>query len=172
MKLLIRYCLILVSCFLLTACGFHLRGHEPLPTQLNTLYIQTDEPYNPFIKQLKQTLQNIGVNVVSDEQDAPITMAILKNTSLQTTTSVGISGQMTTLLLQHSLTYQLLNSHGIPLQAPRTVSTARSYSIATNAVVGNTSAQVTLEDEMQRDLIFQLFNQLRSSTTLQAISRP
>jgi outer membrane lipopolysaccharide assembly protein LptE/RlpB len=33
----------------LSSCGFHLRGQVNFPTQLKTLYIDSSQPFGPFL---------------------------------------------------------------------------------------------------------------------------
>lgn len=155
----------------LTACGFHLRGHAPLPPQLRVLYLKSDNPNSTFIKQMKQVLRSIGVTLVDDAQSAPVTLQILNESTGQQLVSLGVSGQLATYLLSANVTYQLLDSHGQALQPPRTVGTSRNFSINANQVLGDMSVRSGLQEEMQRDLINQLFNQLRARGTVQLLSQ-
>lgn len=155
----------------LTACGFHLRGHEPLPPQLQVLYIESNDPYGQFTKDLKQTLTSLGITLVETAQAAPITLQILGESTNQQQTSQGASGQIATSILTASMAYQLLDSKGRIIQPPQNVSTSRSFTNNANQVLGNTSEQLNLEDDMRRDLINQLLNRLRAQNTKLALER-
>lgn len=160
-----RYFSVFLLSLLLAGCGFHLRGYEPIPCQLRILYLQTDQPYSPLSKKIKQTLQSVGICVVPTRQQAPITLQILCSDFAQAITNVGSSGQVTTYLLTQTISYQLTDSNCRVIQCPQTASTTRTYSIAANQILGDTAALNSLRNDMQRDVIYQILNHLRSHCT-------
>lgn len=155
----------------LAACGFHLRGQEPLPPQLKHLYLQTGNPYDPLAKELETVLRSAGVVLVQDAQDAPVTLQILSAGMSQQITGQGASGQLTAYLLSYSVTYQLLDVHGRVIQEPQTVTTTRPYSISANQVLGDTSVHQSLQNDMRRDAVGQLIYRLHAKKALQALER-
>ncbi len=162
--------LLIFSLLLLTGCGFHLRGHEPLPPALRVLYVQSNDPYGAFTKQLSQTLTAVGVTVTETSDTAPVALQILSEQSGQQLTSQGSSGQMSTYLLTYTVTYQLLDEHGRIIQAPQSVMATRAYSAAANQILGDLNVQSGLQTEMQRDAIVQILGRLRSHVTQQTLS--
>lgn len=161
-------CLFFLS-FILSGCGFHLRGHEPLPPQLHILYLETASPYSPLTKQIQQTLNSIGIILVPCAQQAPVTLKILCSDFTQVITSIGSSGQITTYLLTQTITYQLMNCKGCVIHGPLIACTTRTYSIAANQILGDTAALNSLRIEMQRDVIYQILNHLRAPNTQAAL---
>lgn len=155
--------LIICLSILLAACGFHLRGSEPMPTQLQTLHLITSEPYSPFTKLLERTLRNNGAQLVSNTQRAN-SLQILSTSLDQQVTSIGSGGQNTIYLLTFSIKYQLLNPQGEVVQTVRTVSAAKNYSAGSNQILGDTYVQHDLIADMQHDVIYQLLNQLRTQS--------
>lgn len=171
MKKLLNSAFILLFTTVIAGCGFHLRGHEPLPVQLHTMYLESNQPYSSLTKQLQQTLQSVGVTLTQTAQAAPVTLQLLQDNFTQTTTAIGSGLQTSTYLLNYSISYQLLDNKGRVLQAPQTINTTRNYSITSNQILGDTNVQANLKDEMQRDVIYQLFNHLRSRNTLKALGQ-
>lgn len=155
--------------FALTACGFHVRGYEPLPSQLHVMYLASNTPYSAFTKQLRQTLTSTGIVLVKNAQAAPVTLQILTENNSQQMTSAGVSGQTTTYLLTYTVTYQLMGSKGNVIEGPDTVTTSHSYSITSNQILGDTHVQTGLQNQMQREIIFQILNRLHSYRTIQAL---
>lgn len=145
----------------LSACGFHLCGHEPLPPQFKILYLKSCDSYSVFTKGLRQVLVANGVQLVSCPQSAPITLQILSNNLNQQTIGVGSSGQITTYIITYMVTYQLLDNKGCMIQKPTTVSTNRNFAISSTQILGNINALDSLKVEMQRDIVFQIFSHLR-----------
>ncbi len=153
-----------------TGCGFHLRGHQPLPEELKVLHLQTNSPYSDFTKQLKSFLTSAKVVLVDTSQAAPLTLQILSERSSQQLASVSASGQTNAYSLLYTVTYVLLDRQGQPIQAPQTVSTSRSYSVTSNQVLGDTNVQNILIAQMQRDVIYQMLNRLSSPRTVQMLA--
>lgn len=170
MKIAFRQFVCIATLLLLSGCGFHLRGHEPLPPQLQTLYLQSDAPYGSLTKQLEQTLRSAGVVVTTEPQSAPYTLQIQNENLGQLITGQGVSGQLATYLLTYSVSYQLLDAKGRAIQPQQSIVATRSYSISANQVLGDTSVKNNLEEDMRRDLITQLLNRLRAKKMRQALS--
>jgi LPS-assembly lipoprotein len=160
----------IVSCFLLTGCGFHLRGHEPLPTELHTMYVKSDNPYGAFTKLLERTLHGIGVTLVQEPTQAPYTLQILSEDFSQQLTSQGASGQLSTYLLVYTVSYQLVNANGTIIKMPSNVTATRSYSAAANQISGDINIQNSLKDDMQLDAVVQVLTHLRSHSTVQLLT--
>lgn len=155
----------------LTACGFHLRGHAPLPAQLKVLYLQTNAPYSDFTKQLKSTLTSAKVMLADNAKAAPFTLQILSEGSSQQLTGTSSNGQTSTYISIYTVVYQLLNRNGAAIISPQTVSTSRSYSVTSNQLLGDISVQNNLNQQMQREAIYQMVNQLRAPQTLDILNR-
>lgn len=161
----------IMSCFLLTGCGFHLRGHEPLPPQLHTLYVKSDNPYGAFTKSLERTLHGIGVIVVQDPKQAPYTLQILSEDFSQELTSQGASGQLSTYVLVYTVSYQLVAINGTIIKGPSIVTSTRSYSAASNQISGDINIQNSLKDDMQLDAVVQILTHLRARSTVQLLTQ-
>lgn len=159
LKKLIIICLL---GFAVSGCGFHLRGHFPLPPQLHYLYLQTNNPYTPLSKDLRRALLTTGIRLATYPNAAPVTLNIISDTFGQSITSIGSSQQVTTYFLTYTVIYQLTDASGHVLLCPQTIITNRTYSIASNQILADTTTLTTLQIEMRRDAIFQMLNRLRS----------
>lgn len=166
MKNIIQWFLMAALSMMIFACGFHLRGSEPLPASLQTIYIQTNQPYNSFARELRQTLRTVGVTVAQNANTTPITLQILDDTLNQQITSVSTGGQTTTYVLNYAVNYQIVDRKGIVILAPQIASARRDYSATTNQLLGDINTQNTLINDMQREVIYQILNRLRTDTTL------
>jgi len=165
-----KYIVITLLVSILAGCGFHLRGHTPLPPELKVMYLQTNAPYSDFTKQLKLMLNSAKVTLVDEQQAAPITLQILSAADSQLLTSSSASGQTNTYALNYTVIYQLLNNRGQVIEGPQTVITTRNYSVTSNQVLGDTTVQNALLLQMQRDAIYQMINRLRTPQLLKALA--
>ena len=169
MKNIIRWLLIFALAVIVSACGFHLRGREPLPASLQTIYIQTNQPYSSFTRELHQTLNTIGVTIAQDAKTAPIILQIVNDNLVQQMMSVGASGQTTTYVLTYTVSYQLLDRNGVTVLPTQTAIVHRDYSASTNQLLGDINTQNTLVNDMQREVIYQILNRLRTDPRLKKI---
>src|SRR5580765_4776974 len=101
-KKLAIFFILLYSLFLLTSCGFHLRGPTPLPPPLKSLYLQTPDPYGQLTRNLKRSLRMSGVELSSTPAGAKTVLVIMSETSGQQLLSV--SGTQQTRQYNLSLT--------------------------------------------------------------------
>lgn len=95
---------------LLTACGFHLRGIQKLPTSLNKLYIQTDTPINPFVQTLKRMLMANKITLVNQPKSATATLAILKMRRTHQLTSMTGSNEAGQYSLYRTVVFKVTDS--------------------------------------------------------------
>ena len=65
-----RNATVFVFALLLAGCGFRLQGYAGYPPVLAQTYIQTQDRYSEFYRQLRATLQQGGVELVSSPADA------------------------------------------------------------------------------------------------------
>ena len=150
-------CLLIAS---LTGCGFKLRGEFQLPTQLRVMYLKTHKPYSALSKQLNQTLQSIGIKLVSSSQEAPYTLEIINDTLSHTTTSISATTQVVQYILTYTVNYRVLDKQGKEVLSPRSIVATRNYTANRNRMLGGSIEQSLLEEDMRRDVVSQLLNQL------------
>lgn len=160
---------LLACAFLLTACGFHLRGHIPLPPQLRVLFLECGNQYNPLGKALASALCASGIHLVPNAKAAPVTLEIVSDNMNDNTTSIASGGQVTTYYLVYSVCFQLRDCNGKIILPPQTLTTSRTYSIASSLILANTNGLYDLHEEMRRDIVFQILNRLRAPCTLKAL---
>ena len=163
--------IIMIFCTLLTACGFHLRGTQPVPPAIRVMYLQSAQPYGEFEQILRQTLAGYGITLVDDPTQAPLTLDILSAAALP------VSGVATSTLQtqQYSLTYQV-NFQVVTQQGqiivPNTAVTSTTTFTAsvTQMLSANTYTQQFLSS-LENDAGFRLVNILIATNNLTAIQK-
>lgn len=146
--------------FMLTACGFQLRGHEfSLP--FRTLSLESNQPYSHFTKELQKALAAAGVNTLLATPTSP-RLQILAQNFTRTATSLGNAGQTTTYLLVYSILFQIIDCKGHVLLAPQQIRATRTFSITSNQLAGDLNTENDLLENMQQDVTQQLLIRLAS----------
>jgi LPS-assembly lipoprotein len=155
--------------FILTGCGFHLRGHG-ITLPFRTLYLESNLPYSNFSKELRQNLESLGVDVRLSPP-APITLQILSQDFTRTLTSLGNAGQTTTYLLSFTVLFQLVDRANQVLLPVQVIRATRNFSITATQLTGDLNTQTDLEEDMHQDAIQQLIARLSSPTLRQQLSQ-
>lgn len=158
----------------LSGCGFHLQGigangHDAFPTELQTLYLASNDPYSNFSKQLQTALQQQGIQLVTQATQAPITLSILSNSPSEMAIGSANSASASVYQLNYRISYQLKRADGSILFPPQTVMTSTSITLPANTLISNSSYTQESYQQLQFTAIQQLLKQLRSKNTIAAI---
>lgn len=147
----------------LSSCGWHLRGVEPLPEEFKTLYLSVPNETSELSRSLKQSLRAMGVNLTDKATDAAMTLAITDVKNNRRTVSTSGRGKAAEYELTSLLTYEIRNNEGATLYGPDTVSAEKIYLFDPNSVVSAFEEEQILRKEMQRDLIQQLMRRYQAA---------
>lgn len=156
--------------FLLSACGFHLRGSEPLPPELNTIYLTSSSPYDSFMQQLRMQLASRHIQVVNSASNNAITLTIHSNSLSNSQTSLSASEQTRSYSVTYTVVYSLNTFSGKEILAPRTVSATQTITLQPNQLIDNTPQLQNAEQQLIPQVITQLFEGLGSMQVKQALS--
>jgi LPS-assembly lipoprotein len=147
--------------FMLSACGFQLRGYGDFALPFHTISLEASQPYSNFTKELQRTLESMGVHPTRATPTS-IRLQILAQNFSSTTTSLGNAGQTTTYLLAYTVLFKVIDCKGHVLLAPQQIRATRTFSITSNQLAGDLNTQNDLQENMQRDAIQQLLIRLGS----------
>ena len=80
--------MIILTSLMLLGCGFELQNTANLTGKLETLYIQTDDPYTVFYHTIKRQMANHGVELVAESKSSNFALIIHRDESNQRILSV------------------------------------------------------------------------------------
>ncbi|MCK5639516.1 MAG: hypothetical protein KAJ19_01920 [Gammaproteobacteria bacterium] len=161
----------LVACyFLLSACGFHLRGPVVLPEQMLKTHVIGVSEAEPLYQEIRFALDAAGGTLVKREAAS----AILKISSARfnrRVLSVGSSGLASEYELNFLLKFSLqeaihdssLQDEQLVLVPTQKVSISRAYSFDSSNVLGKSAEEDLLREEILQVAVKQMVRQLRSS---------
>jgi len=156
-------CLISILLLFSVGCGFQLRGNLLIPTNLQTLQIAPNTPFEPFQRFLRQTLASNGVKILepSDEEakNVPV-LTILSQSFNERTVGYGPDGQVNRSILQLTVSFQLTDPSGKVLLPPSSVQVERALTVNPNAVLGTQNERERLKTDLYMDAISQMLRQM------------
>ncbi|PJG84489.1 LPS assembly lipoprotein LptE [Conservatibacter flavescens] len=114
---MLKKLILTTALFTLTACGFSFQNEQLLPKELQTISLQSNDPYSDMSRVLRRQLQIRNVTLVDNQQNVPV-LRLNKTSMNSEVVSVFKQGREAEKLL-------ILNveaSVHLPNQAPRAIS--------------------------------------------------
>lgn len=103
--------ILLLTCFLAN-CGFHMRGHHLLPSELQTLTLSSVDQYNELTRVVKQHLTLNQVNLVKSSKEPVPELRLLKDQLDRRNLSVFNNGQVAEYEIIYTVKYQIIYTDG------------------------------------------------------------
>lgn len=143
---------------LLTACGFHLKGENILPSQLKLLQVieSTDTDFNAL---LLLQLKSAGVKIVEDTQSAllSVKIEILPEITVVKSSSSGLEIKQ----LKVRVEYFVKNKAGGWLLKSKRLEQTRDFESDSNQLLAKSNEKQQLYRQMKKNLIRILIYQLQ-----------
>lgn len=153
---------ILAGALFLQGCGWHLRGAQALPPELQSLHLQTASDTSKFARALKRSLTAMDVTLTDATTGAPHTLKVSNISKSRRTISTTGSAKVAEYALTSTLTYSINNQEGEQLVPPTQLSTKKTYLYDSNNALSAFEEENLLREEMQRDLVQQLIRRYRA----------
>lgn len=159
-------------CLLLTSCGFHWRGQLPLASPLKSLSLKTDDPYGEIAQHLKQFLSVSNVHLTDDPTKAKTVLVILNTVQSEQLLSVSGTQQTRQYKLFLTLTFQVTNTAGDVIVPPQTVIESRILTVEANQILGGSSEEELLYQQMREAIVYDIMTRLASDEITQLLLNP
>jgi LPS-assembly lipoprotein len=171
LKIRSKTTLLTLGLLLLAGCGFHLRGIVNLPSQLQTLYLQSASPYSELTRQIRTSLKFSNAKLVSSADQAPVTLHIFDEKFSSSQTSVASTNQTRSYTATYSMQYNITSASGKVLMQTRTISSTQNVTAQPNEVLENTNKLDIAKQNLLRNLVSKLLFQLASKNTIAALKK-
>lgn len=156
--------LLLALTFVLSACGFQLRGAVNLPW--DTLYIAIAEN-DPLHYQLKRSIEaGSQTRVVADAKTAQASLVVLQNQQNKSILSLTARGLVREFQLTRSFVYRIQDANGKELIPAVQIILQRELSFDDTQIYAKEAEEAILVKEMEQDLVLQLLRRLGASSKL------
>ena len=155
----------------LSACGFKLLNANELPASLHRLYLKTEEPYGGFETALRASLRSSGITLVETPAEAAVVLFITKPHLSYSTATVGTSNQSRVYNVVYAVSFGLFNTQGAAILPPQPLFATRDLTLSANQLIESNNQLSLLEQDMQRDVITQLYFRLSSQLVKQLLAK-
>jgi LPS-assembly lipoprotein len=156
MKVTVPFCLktgtVPVLVLVLSACGFHLQGRQPLPAAFQYTFIDTKDEQTDFVQDLRKALIAANVNVIRTKGSSGATISVHSDELAERILSVSARNIPT----EYELTYQVefsVTSGGKALIDHEEISATRDISFDESQLLAKEREQEILREALARDLV-------------------
>jgi len=150
----------LAFALLLTACGFHLRGHNTFSLPFQTLYVKSGNEYAPFIMDLKRGIEANNVQVTSSPDQAQLTLDIVYETTDKQILSLSGGGRVREYRLQYRVSLRLYDLKQQDWLPPEEITLRRDFSYDDAQVLAKEQEEAMLYQDMRNDAVQQILRRL------------
>lgn len=145
----------------LSACGFHLRGPQPLP--FATIYLEMNQ-YSDLAAAIKRQIATSGsTKVVSKIEDAQVRMVVVRDTKEKHILSLSSTGTVREYELRQRFAFRVLDKQGKEVTPLNEIFIFRTVSFATGQELAKEQEEALLYRDMEGDLVQQLLRRLAST---------
>lgn len=151
---------LILLCMILSGCGFALRKPETLAPSLQTMYVATSSPNDPFVQQLERMLTANGITLVADPSVATSTLNLLSIQSTNTMVNSGgvnVSGFYTAYL---TVSFNVVDKQGKILIPTTSLQQSQNFSSSASQVLSGNAIAAQLTTGMQQSLAQNIITQL------------
>ncbi len=150
--------LFILTLLLLTRCGFHLRGTVQLPDTLSTMAVVDAVPATDIAPDLRRALKSQGIRVT----DTALLHLVLRSESFfKRVLSVDSEGRAQEYGLSYAVRFGLRDEEGLVWLPEESITLSRDLRFDATAVLGTSSEEAQLKDEMRRDVVLRILRRLQ-----------
>lgn len=137
---------------LLSACGFHLRGVADFPPGVSSVYIQAEDRYSPFYRELVASIRRNGLGPARDPLSADAVVRVLSDETGRRALTVSARN-----VPREFEVYYIVNCavtiDGVEVVAPQRLLLTRDYTYDEKQVLGKANEEEVLRRALARDLV-------------------
>lgn len=156
---MLKAILLIVSLFLTSCHGWHLRGQQPMPPELRVVAIEPDEPFTPLQRDLREALKLSGVTITPDRY-APFILILTNEEFTKETTALGYDGETREGDVTFRVTFSLKSADGKVLIPETCLHSMARIRYNPDALLSQNIQQRLMEGELRRDVVNQIVRRL------------
>lgn len=144
-------CLAIALMFLVSGCGFHLRGQAPLPASLATPFIDSSDRYTPLHAALEARLRAAGARLATDPAAASAVIHLHKDETGRELLSVSANNTPGEFEVYYTVEYSV-SAGGGELLKRQQVTLTRDFSYDETAVLAKEHEERSLRAALAEEL--------------------
>jgi LPS-assembly lipoprotein len=146
---------------LLTGCGFHLQGRQPMPEAFAYTFIDTQDEQTDFVQDLRKALIASGSKVIRTQGSSGATLRVHEDELSERILSVSARNIPT----EYELTYRVkfsVTAGGKTLIDNEEIAATRDLSFEESQLLAKEREQEILREALARDLVALVMRRLAS----------
>ncbi len=144
---------------IMSSCGFHLRGKVPLPEELKSVYIDSNE--HSISSKLGDSIISSGGKLVESPTQASAIIKIYGVNKGRQVKSVSGQGRVREFRIEYAVTIEVKDRFGKTLLSKTSIKKSRDYAFSESEVVGKSREEFIILAELERELIPQILRKLQ-----------
>lgn len=160
MRVLYRF--LILAVFMLTGCGFHLRGiiNADSIKQFHSIAIIIQQVHRDLEPLLKNQLKAYKITVTTDPTLAQYWLILEHEEMHQNVTSISSSTTPRQYELTYTLDFKLQRAKGAEVIPTSTIVVTRQITLNSDRILGSKYEEETQKNEMRREAVLQLLYRL------------
>ncbi len=156
-----RWVNLLILTFLLSACGFHLRGHQPQDLQLafQSVYIKAANE-SAFVADLRNALAFNKVTVSDHPEEGVLTLEIIAETSDKQILAMSSAGKIREFQLQYRVKLRAYDANLLNWLPEEEISLVRTLTFDDAQILAKEQEEALLYKDMRTDAVMQALRRL------------
>ena len=143
---------IAICALLLTGCGFHLQGKQPLPASFANTYIDTKDEQTDFVQGMRKALISSGYKVIRTKGSSGATISVHEDELTEKILSVSARNIPTEYELTYRVKFSVV-SEGKTLIDQEEVATTRDFSFDETQLLAKEREKEILREGLAQDLV-------------------
>jgi LPS-assembly lipoprotein len=140
------------AALILSACGFHLQGRQPLPAQFSHTFVETKDEQTDFVQDLRKALIASKVNVLPTKGSSTAIVQVHEDELTERILSVSAQNIPTEYELTYEVTFSVV-ADGKTLIDKEEISATRDISFDEAQLLAKEREQEILRAALARDLV-------------------
>lgn len=155
----LRSGLLLACCLILAACGFHLRGPQPLA--FSSIYLGMS-PSSPMATSIRRqiAINGGGTKITATPEEAQIRMIVVSDAKSEEVATISGSGVVNQYQLRQVFAFRLIDSKGHEVLPLNQIYVYRYLDFTTGQELSKEQEEAVLYADMQKDVVSQLMRRL------------
>lgn len=142
----------IVAALLLSACGFHLQGRQPLPEAFAYTYVETRDEQTDFVQDLRKALIASNSKVIATRGSSGAVISVHEDELTEKVLSVSARNIPTEYELRYKVVFTV-TFDGKTLIDKEEVSATRDFSFDEAQLLAKEREQEILSEALARDLV-------------------